>query len=53
MNKWKYYTATQGIWHFGLRRHALREITGRTNERQKVMRMTGQRYRDTDRRTDM
>ena len=42
-----YYTATQGILTGGLRPHALHAITGRTNNRKKVMRTTRQRDRET------
>ena len=56
----RYYTATQGIWPRGLWTHALRSITGHTNDFQKSMRTTkhrdiethGRTYRQTDRQTD-
>ena len=35
MDRWTYYTATQGISPRGLRAHALRAIMGRVNDRQK------------------
>ena len=47
-----YYTATQGICICGLRSHALREITGLTNDLQKSMRMNGQRDIRMDGQTD-